>query len=314
MYAVPENHRSMDVWQWSFDIQRELPWHTVVTVGYVGSKSTHAGDDYDNWNDAAPSSNTNIQAGRPFPYFYDANYGGVRGLGSIDFFDSYGNTHYNGLQMTAEKRYAHGLVLGFTYAFSKSLGVGEGSGNSLVFNQQPQTNRNASKGRAQFDQTHASTAHFVYELPFAKSLKGVPGAFLKGWQVNGIVTLKTGLPFNLSGGDLNTGVSADVRPDRIADGRLFGDASRQLWYDPTAFRRVTCNISGRPDLCHYGSSGYNSMVSPGQRNLDFSLFKNFQIREAMHLQVRSEAFNATNTPFFGVPNGLSYATDRKSVV
>jgi hypothetical protein len=55
------------------------------------------------------------------------------------------------------------------------------------------------------------------------------------------------------------------------------------------------------------------MVSPGQRNLDFSLFKNFQIREAMHLQVRSEAFNATNTPFFGVPNGLSYATTNSIV-
>lgn len=308
LYGVSENHRSIDVSQWSFDIQRELPLDSVLTIAYVGSKSTHAGDAYENWNDAAPSSNTNIQARRPFPYFYDPNYGGVRGLGSISFFDSYENTHYHGLQLSAEKRYGHGLTFGLNYTFSKTLGVGEGSGNSPSYIQEPLTNRDASKGRAQFDQTHAATAHFVYELPFGKGLHGVPAAFLKGWETNGILTLRSGLPYNVTGGDLNTGLSSYIRPDRIADGRLFEAASRQLWYDPSAFRRVTCNIPGRPDLCHYGDSGYNPLVSPGQRNLDFSAFKNFEIREGTRLQFRSEFFNATNTPFFGSPNGLSYTT------
>ena len=55
--------------------------------------------------------------------------------------------------------------------------------------------------------------------------------------------------------------------------------SRALWFDPLAFQRVTCQNLNRPDLCHYGNSGRNIMDSPGQRNLDFSLFKNFSITE-----------------------------------
>jgi hypothetical protein len=92
----------------------------------------------------------------------------------------------------------------------------------------------------------------------------------------------------------------------ICDGRLFDRASRELWFDPTAFRRVSCNIPGRLDLCHYGSAGRGIITAPGQRNLDFSIFKNFAIREGWKLQFRTEFFNATNTPYFGEPNGLSY--------
>ncbi|MGH9672121.1 MAG: hypothetical protein ACRD44_02990, partial [Bryobacteraceae bacterium] len=61
-----------------------------------------------------------------------------------------------------------------------------------------------------------------------------------------------------------------------------------------------------PDLCRYGNSGKGIIESPGQRNLDFSLFKNFALRENVRLQFRSEFFNATNTPFFGQPIGIGF--------
>jgi hypothetical protein len=106
--------------------------------------------------------------------------------------------------------------------------------------------------------------------------------------------------------DLNTGGDGTpVRPDRLRDGRL-DNASRSLWFDPTAFQRVTCNNPSRPDLCHYGNAGRNIMTSPGQRNLDFSMFKNFTLTEQLKVQFRGEAFNAFNTPFFGQPNNLGF--------
>jgi hypothetical protein len=71
---------------------------------------------------------------------------------------------------------------------------------------------------------------------------------------------------------------------------------------------VTCNIPSRPDLCHYGNSGKAIIDTPGQKNLDFSLFKNFQIREQMRVQFRSEFFNATNTPYFGAPSGITFSS------
>lgn len=159
--------------------------------------------------------------------------------------------------------------------------------------------------------THNFVAHYVWELPFFKNLHGVAGGVLSGWQTNGIITLHTGFPFTVTqGGDLNTG--GVVFPDRIADGRL-SDPTRALWFDPSAFRRVSCNIPSRPDLCHYGNSGIGILTAPGQRNLDFSLFKNFRIQERTSLQFRSEFFNATNTPYFGQPNGISFVGNDTTV-
>ena len=215
--------------------------------------------------------------------------------------------------MTLDKRYSHGLSYGLAYAFSKSLGNGQDGGNEEAEYQDPR-DRTGSRGPYRFDQKHNLVTHFVYELPFAKSMGGVPGVFLKGWQVNGILSLRSGFPYTVgvgssatttTGGDLNTG-GGNLRPDRVADGRLFGAASRQLWFDPTAFRRVSCNIPGRPDLCHYGSAGRGIIETPGQRSLDFSVFKNFKIRENWTMQFRTELFNALNTPYFGDPIGLSY--------
>ena len=128
--------------------------------------------------------------------------------------------------------------------------------------------------------------------------------------VSGVVTLHTGFPFSVAGGNLNTG--GPVYPDRVADGRLGSSASRTLWYDPTAFRRTDCNIPTHPELCHYGNSANDALISPGIHTVDFSFGKNWAIAkmgEAGRLQFRAEAFNFFNTPQFGAPNGLSWVSN-----
>ena len=145
--------------------------------------------------------------------------------------------------------------------------------------------------------------------------KGLTRAVLGGWQVNGILAYRSGLPITISegGSDLNTGGFTPTRPDRIANGSV-SNPSRQQWFDPQAFQRVTCNIPGRLDLCHFGSSGVGILSGPAQKDADLSLFKNFRIYESSagettQLQVRMEAINAFNTPFFGNPNGIGFATN-----
>ncbi len=305
LLMVPPDFKQMTVWQWSFDIQRQLPLQSVLTVGYVGSKSTHIANSIANYNSPQPSSDTGIDARRPIQRYFDS--GTVYDLGTIRYLDSYANGNYHGLQVTAEKRYTAGFTFGLSYTYSKALGEGQAGGNEAAILQNP-LDRRLSRARYDYDIRHNMVLHYVWEVPFFKHLHGVPGAVLSGWQTNGILTLRTGLPFNVTqSGDLNTG--GTVLPDRIADGRLpDGKRSRALWFDPLAFQRVTCNIPSRPDLCHYGSSGINVIESPGLRNLDFSLFKNFTIREGMRLQFRSEFFNATNSPHFGAPNGISFTT------
>ena len=65
------------------------------------------------------------------------------------------------------------------------------------------------------------------------------------------------------------------------------------YLNPTAFARVpVASVTGTP--IRPGNLGFGMVRHPGLWNLDFSLAKNFQIRESMQLQLRTDMFNATN--------------------
>lgn len=302
---VPPDYKHGDVWKWSFDIQRELPFNAALTVGYVGSKGSHTGNSIGNYNQPSPSADTNIQARRPYQRFYDpaVPQRGIQTLSTIRYIDSYGENFHHGLQLKVDRRFARGLAAGLAYTFSKTHGDGENGGQEGVSYQDP-LNRVGSRGRFRFDQRHVMVANFVYELPGA-NLRGPLGYMIGGWQTNGIFAVRSGFPFTVTqGGDINTG--GPVRPDQVSN-PYKDDPTRAQWYNPQAFSRVTCNIPSRQDLCRFGTFGYNVMSGPGQRNFDFSLFKNFPFRERFTFQFRAEALNATNTPFFSDPGGISFS-------
>jgi hypothetical protein len=302
---VPPDYKHGRVWKWSFDIQRELPFNTSATVGYVGSKGTHTGNSIGNFNQPAPSRDTNVQARRPYQQFFDPAVPerGVQTLSTIRYIDSYGESFHHGLQVKVDRRFMKGLAGGLAYTWSKSHGDGENGGQEGVSFQDP-LNRRASRGRYRFDQRHNMVANFVYELPGAR-LKGPARFFLGGWQTNGILSIRSGFPFNVTqGGDINTGGA--TRPDQVGN-PILANPTRRQWFDPQAFSRVTCNTTPfRADLCRFGTFGYNVLSGPGQRNIDFSMFKNFPFRERFNVQFRAEGINATNTPFFGDPGGIGF--------
>jgi len=290
-----------------------LPSNIILTVGYVGSKTSNLDNTWANFNAPDPSPNTDINSRRPYQAYVSMGEGNAPRLaGNIRYLDSYANGFYQGLQVQAQKRYSSGLTVGLAYTYSKANGEGYGrndpSGDVNPIYQNPR-NRRMDRQRYGFDVTHNAMINYVYDLPFFKNSKGVTNAILGGWQASGVVTIRTGYPFTVYGGTLNTGWSS--YPDRVADGRLGGSATRQLWFDPTAFRRTECNNPSRPDLCHYGNSAPDALVSPGANQWDLSFGKNWKLTpfgEHGRLQFRAEAFNAFNTPQFSVPNGLGWAT------
>jgi hypothetical protein len=307
----PPDNKSSSVVQWSFDVQRALPYKVFLTVGYVGSKTSHIDNTVPNFNSPDPSTNTDFNSRRPFQAYVSQGEGNQpRLLGTIRYLDSYANANYNALQVHAQKRYSRGFTAGVAYVYGKALGEGYGrndpSGDVVSTYQDPR-NRRANRERYGFDVTHNAVLNFVYQLPVFSHSKGLVGGAFGGWQAGGIINLRTGFPFTLQGGTLNT--NSTSYPDRVGDGRLGGAASRTLWYDPAAFRRTDCNIAAHPELCHYGNAAPDALVSPGLHTLDLSLAKNWTIHpigDRGRLQFRAEAFNALNTPQLGVPNGLSY--------
>ncbi len=315
LWYVEKDRRNHNHWTWTFDLQRELPLGTALTVGYVGSRSMHLSGIIQNWNTAAPSSNTNFQENRPVRFFHDPlrPQVEVRQVGHLQAIVNGLNSFYHGLTVSLDRRYSRGLAYGIYYVFSKANGESSGSQDGVPV-QNPHNYREG-RGPLAFDRRHVTVANFVYELPWLRDSKGFAGYVLGGWQVNGILAFRSGFPFTMTqGDDLNTGGFTSVRPDRVGDGRL-DNPTRKQWFDPSAFRRVTCNIPSRQDLCHYGNSGVGILNGPWQKNTDLSLFKNFVLpkTEAARLQLRLEAYNALNSPYFGNPSSVGF-TSVNSVV
>ena len=298
--------------QWSFGVQRQLPWQSVLDVGYVGSKGVHLDNTVEK-NEPDPSFAA-VQPRRPYQFVIDGVGGPVRPISRIRWLDSGANSWYQGLQVSYQKQFSRGLQASLAYTYSKSEGEGygrneSGTGFTTAGSYQDPRNRAADKGLYPFDEKHNAIITWLYELPTISAFRqGVGKQIFGGWQANGIWILHSGLPFTVreTGGVLNTGRSP-VRPDRVGSGKESNPTVNQ-WFNPDDFHVVSCKDSSLPGLCHYGNSGEGILRGPTFHNLDFSLFKNFAIHESMKLQFRAEMFNVFNTPNFNPPNNFLSAS------
>lgn len=266
-----------DVHQWNFNVQRALPGSMTMELAYVGSKSAHF-DSPRTVNPYVPGTTTRIYS----------DWGPIENI-SLDAAGS-----YHGLLAKVERRMSAGLTFLQTYTWSKTM-FGSFACCGAQRHNNPY-NWAAEKGLAETDQRHRATTAFLWELPFLKGHDTLAKKILGGWQVNGSVTLETGLPMHPTQSlkPIDDGCPRCThRPDRIADGRLDGDVrTLDRWFDTAAFDTARG---------HYGNAGRNILTAPGLVNFDFAVFKNFHISERKNVQLRWENYNFTNTPPFNPP-------------
>ena len=279
--------------QWFFDFQRELPFDTLLTVGYVGNGGRKLLTGM-NYNLPYGPSPTPIASRRLFPYYTNL----TRQM-------SMGNSSYNALTWKMEKRFSKGITFLSTLTWGHAIDNVPEVGNGNYGLVDP-WNIALNRGNSYNDVRRQWAFSAAYELPFGKGKPvlnrgGVLDALFGGWQLAGVASLRSGLPFTptTSGGITNAG--GEDRPNRIANGTLPADQrSIDRWFDVSAF-------TVQPQYT-YGNSGHNILFGPGMRNLDLSLSKSFRISEGKRLQFRAESFNMTNTPAFDQPgatiNGL----------
>jgi hypothetical protein len=276
--------------QWSFSIQQAVGKNAVVEAAYVGASASHlytAGER--NYAVYTPGQSTlaNTQQRRLMPLF-----------GPIQDERASLSSNYNSLQLSFSQRYAHGISVLSSYTFSKTLGVVGGftEGSS---NQRDPYNQRLDYGRADFDVPHNWVTSFIWEIPLGRQ---VSNAFLRylaqGWQVNGINTLRSGLPFTVRSGVDNslTGIGGDTA-DQVGDWHIQNNgraATIQHYFNTAAF---AVNSLGT-----FGTSGINVMQGPGFWNLDAGVSKAFPIHEARRIDFRAQFYNIANNVNFGQPN------------
>jgi len=277
--------------QWSFNIQQGLWSSAALDIQYIGSHTTHLDRSYYN-NTPLPSSSTlSVNARRPNPLFAD-----IRTIQNDEI------SNYNGLSVTLRQRLSRGATALVSYTWSHDLDVTTDSNGGGPL--QDPYNWRGDYGNANWDVRHRFVGSFNYALPFFTNTANifVKGA-LGGWQTNGIVTLQSGFPFNVTvpGDPANTGRSNE-RPN------LIGVATSNCGRGHLA----NC-ISGASAFAipvfSYGNFGRNVLYGPGLYNIDFSAFKNFRMAERLNLQFRSEFFNLFNTPALSNPNSTYGATN-----
>jgi len=276
---------------WNLVFERKLPAQMVGTLGYVGSQSIRGFAFLDINASQIPGSG---DEGRPlFEKFGRTS--------TTREWDGRTHSNYHSLQASLNRRFSQGLLIKSAYTFSKAIDEATYSDwTEFAWNAESVFYRN--RALASHDTPHNFQLAAVYELPFGPGKKwaqtGTTGAIFGGWQLNGLFAAYSGRPFQLtaSGSSLNMPGNLQT-PDQVKEnveilGNVGGDGT---YFDTTAFKRVT--------EVRFGNVGRNTMRGPGLANLDLSLFRTFKLSPQTNLQFRAEAFNATNTPHFGNPNG-----------
>jgi carboxypeptidase family protein/TonB-dependent receptor-like protein len=270
---------------WNLTYERRLPWDMALSVGYVGTQTTHLMGFYD-INSAPPGTG---QAGRPLNQAFGRTADTFR-------FDGWQSSNYHSLQTSLNKPFSKGFFVKAAYTFSKALNRQNDDGWDYVNWNYPSL-MYKNYGPAGFDRTHVFQLGFLAELPFAKGGKGVAAAIVKDWSLNGVFSAFSGTPFsvNAPGSSLNApGYNAQYA-DLVGTPTKTGDIGADTpYYSTSAWAPVT-------DV-RVGTSSRNSVRGPGWWNLDLSLFRRFPIGNRFTLEARAEAFNVTNTPHFNNPN------------
>jgi hypothetical protein len=288
IFVTDPGLRTAYVQSWNLNIQREVGRTLAFEVGYVGTKGTRLTRLYD------------ANQGRD-PNINDPAY---TQWGAVDVFSDSANSTYHGLQTTFRLLQFHGFSGFSTYTFSKSL---DGASDGINFNfanaafPQDSTNLQAEKGPSTFDTRHRWTTAVNYAVPELRSVPHVLGA---GWQLNSIVTVQSGRPINIvtDAGGVNDNFVQ--RPDLIP-GR---NPILSPWTPATGY--LNPNAFAYPAMTpadpngYFGDLGRDEIYGPGFWNYDFSATKNFQLRERLVLQFRSEFFNIFNHPNFALPSNV----------
>ncbi|MGA8345877.1 MAG: TonB-dependent receptor [Candidatus Sulfotelmatobacter sp.] len=273
----------------NFDLafEQRLGIQQSLRIAYYGTRGTDLPVVSD-INQPTPGSSDPVseQARRPFAAAFPQ-------FRVINTLSDIGYSNYNSLQVSAQRSAAN-LTFRASYTFSKSLDDASGAGG--FYRGPPEDSRNLRRdyGRSDFDLRHRFTITYAWRIPAPTGLPGWLHALAANWQLNGITTLQTGGPLNITLPFDNSGTGEfRDRPNLVGNPHVaFNPTGPYL--NPVAF--------AQPLPGTYGNLGRNAFSGPGLNDFDMSFVKSQHISRDWWLRLRAEFFNIWNHPNFANPS------------
>ncbi len=219
------------------------------------------------------------------------------GFASIQDEENVGQSWYNALQASWNRRFAAGLSFGVSYTFSKST---DDSSNyrDIV----PDTyNTSNLWGPSEFNSTHAVIINYLYTLPFFKDASKLSGKLLGGWQISGVNQFQTGTPCGISQNSDFAGVGEVGSFGCGSEGQFYningnitypqqfnaGAGSTAHYFNVTVPGTTNTPLFTAPTAGTFNlSKGVrNSIYMPGFQDWNLSLFKTFTIKESQRPEI-----------------------------
>jgi len=286
-------------WTYNVNLQRELALGWAMLVGYAGSRA-HDLVSAKEGNPVVPV----VRADGSL--FFPA--GAPRrnpAWGSIDYRASEGRSTYHALQTSLMKRFSGSYQIQLSYTLSRAMDNGDAqlstdTISSAIYPPNPY-DLDAEWAVAPFDAPHVFAANATWELPFRRH------PVLGGWQLNGIVSMRSGYPFSPSIQTPNwsrTGNISNNAEDRPnvkpgTDPKTIVTGNPNGWFDVRAFELQPQGT--------IGNTPRHFLRGPGFANVDMSLVKNQAVGVNTRVQIRLEVFNILNRANFATPTRPVFA-------
>lgn len=304
-YVQPNPPRNY-VMNWNLTLQRQLSRNLTAMIGYVGNRGVHMLNREDDANSVLP---TVTPQGLLWPSPAGSGTRLNPNVGAIRALYWSGNSFYDALEAQVIKKMGSGFTIQGGYTWGKAIDTGSASVIGDPFQNSISSLYffciTCRRGLSDFNVAQSVTSHFLWEVPVPKdwTQSAFHSAALGGWELGGILTAQSGVPFTaILGGDPLGLNSSDpwAYPNRVAGA---GCSSLVNAGNPNNYIKLQCLSFPNPSTL-LGNLGRNTLIGPGLVDLDFAVFKNFplhRISESSRLQFRAEMFNILNHANFAPP-------------
>ena len=308
---MPINPKPTYVANWNLTYQRQVAANWMMSLSYLGNKTTHLWSGGGEMNPAVyipgncvkgqygltaagPCTSTagaNILARRTLN-LANPTYGAA--YGSINTMDDGAVAHYNGLLMSIQHRFVNNFTFLANYTLSNCISDADfgaalaGSSNSQPFN------RHADWGRCVFDTRHNFNTTLVYTSS-TKRGSALVNQLLSGWEVAPLVHATSGQPLNITTGKDQSGTALNNdRPNQILSNVYAPVSNCASASSPFCVQFLNPSAFAANPVGTFGNLARNAFSGPGMVNVDVALSRIFKYRERYNLQTRLDAFNVFN--------------------